>query len=159
MIRHLTLYVLLCQPPAAAEKAPPARDAAARDLARLQGKWRLAAMDEDGKVTRVATVRDGHVIAFEKELHLEFTDEGKFLATKSSVRLDPTASPKAFEETILFNSLFPAVKGRKIRGSYQLEGDELKLAFPVFPWGARPKAFTTRKGDRFMVATYKRLKK
>jgi uncharacterized protein (TIGR03067 family) len=160
MTRYLFLLIALWPPLAAgAPKAAPAGGEAARELARLQGKWRLAAEDHDGKVTKVATVRDGHIIAFEKDLLLEFTDEGKHLATKASLRLGPTRSPKTIDETIVYCPLIPSARGTTIRGIYQLEGDELKLALPCLPWGARPKAFTTRKGDRFMVVTYKRMKK
>ena len=48
-------------------KPEPAKDEAAKDLDKLQGKWKLVAMDLDGKVTKSS---EGHVITFEKEFML-----------------------------------------------------------------------------------------
>jgi uncharacterized protein (TIGR03067 family) len=150
MFRPLLLFVALWP------KAAPPENTPARELARLQGKWRQAAEDLDGKVTKC---RDGYIMSIEKELVLEFTDEGRHLAVKASLRIDPSKSPKRIDETIVYCPLIPSARGTTLRGIYQLEGDELKLAMPTLPWGARPRAFTTRKGDRFMVLTYKRMKK
>jgi uncharacterized protein (TIGR03067 family) len=160
MIRSLILLVGLC-PLLAADgpKADPAKDEAARELARLQGKWQLAANDEDGKVTKIRSLRDGYLMSIEKDLILEFTDEGKHLATKASFRIDPTKTPKTIDETIVFVEGVPTAKGKKIQGIYELKGDELKIALPIPPFGTRPKSFTTRKGDLFVVCTYKRVKK
>jgi uncharacterized protein (TIGR03067 family) len=123
----------------------------------LQGKWKLVAEDLNGTVTRSD---DGHVIGFDKEIETDYDAEGG-VAAKASIKLDPSKSPKAIDSTILFIAIFPGEKGKTLQGIYQLEGDELKLAFPNAPARERPREFTTKKElePRFVVFTYKRLKR
>jgi uncharacterized protein (TIGR03067 family) len=132
------------------------KNAGAKDLAKLQGKWRVVAEDSDGTVTKIADGH-GHVIGFDKEIMIGYDADGG-VATKDSIKLDPSKSPKAIDATCVFNVLYPKNKGHTIHGIYQLQGDELKLAFPYAPFRERPKEFTTKKGSHFIVATYKRLK-
>jgi uncharacterized protein (TIGR03067 family) len=141
---------------AGGRSAEPGEGDAAKDLAKLQGKWKLVEEDLNGKVTKYA---DGHVIGFEKDIEIDYDAEGG-VAAKASVKLDPSKSPKAIDTTVTFNVLFPNDKGTTYQGVYQLEGDELKLALPVPPFRQRPKEFTTKKGlePRFVVLTYKRVK-
>src|SRR5262249_30385603 len=100
---------------------------------------------------------DGHVIGFEKEVMVGYDAEGG-VATKDSIKLDPSQSPRAIDMTSVVNVLYPNTKGNTLQGVYQLEGDELKLALPIPPARRRPKEFTTRKGSPFGVFTYKRVK-
>ena len=136
--------------------AAPGEEDAAKDLAKLQGKWKLVEEDLDGKVTKSA---DGHVIGFEKEVEINYDADGG-VAAKATIKLDPSKSPKAIDMTIVFIVLLPDKKGDTFRGIYQLEGDELKLALPILPSRQRPKEFTTKKelAPRFEVLTYKRVK-
>jgi uncharacterized protein (TIGR03067 family) len=161
MVRYLILFVGLSPLVAAGDEpgAAPAKDEGAGELAKLQGKWQLAALDRDGQVTKIRRLRDGHLISIEKELWIEFTDEGKELVTKSSLRLEPKKKPGLLELTVVYNEVFPGAKGTRIEASYELKGDELKIAVPFLPWGPRPKVFATQKGDRFEVSAYKRIKK
>jgi uncharacterized protein (TIGR03067 family) len=133
---------------------PGEKDAAAKDLAKLQGKWKLVEEGLNGTVTKSA---DGHVIGFEKEFMIGYDADGG-VATKDSIKLDPSKSPKAIDTTCVFNVLYPNNKGNTFQGIYQLEGDELKFAFPILPSRERPKEFTTKKGSPFVVFTYKRVK-
>jgi uncharacterized protein (TIGR03067 family) len=137
-----------------ASAEPEKEDAAAKDLARLQGKWRVVAEDYDGKV---ATYNIGHVIGFDKDIMIGYDADGG-IATKDSIKLDPARSPKTIDTTSIFNVLFPNTKGNTLKGIYQLEGDELKLAFPFAPFRERPKEFATKKGSTFGVFIYKRVK-
>jgi uncharacterized protein (TIGR03067 family) len=135
---------------------PKEEDAAARDLAKLQGKWKLVEFDLNGEVTKCA---EGHVIGFEKDVEIDYDGDGG-VAGKSSVKLDPSKSPRAIDLTITFLAIFPNEKGRTLHGIYQVEGDELKLAFTSAPFWGRPREFTTRKQlvTTFEVDTYKRVK-
>jgi uncharacterized protein (TIGR03067 family) len=156
MTRHLYLilvvWLLLAARGPGAE--PGEEDAAAKDLAKLQGQWKLVEEDRDGTVTKYD---NGHVITIEKQFNLWYDADGK-LATKDSLKLDPSKSPKEMDETVVFNHLFPIAKGTTMRCIYQLEGDELKIARPSELFYGRPKEFTTKKGSHFLVATYKRVK-
>jgi RNA polymerase sigma-70 factor (ECF subfamily) len=160
MFRSLILVAGLCPLVTADEpKAAPAKDPAAEELAKLQGKWQLVANEQGGKVTKVRTARDGYIMSIEKDVVSEFTDEGRDLCTKDSMRIDPTKTPKTMDRTITFCKLFPSAKGTKIEAIYELKEDELKIAVPIPPFGTRPKGFTTKNGDLVVVATYKRIKK
>ena len=151
---HLILVVWLLVAAGGPSAEPGKEDAAAKDLAKLQGKWMLVAEDFDGKVTRYGM---GAVIGFDKEVEIEYDGDGG-VAVKSSVKLDPAQSPKAIDLTITFIPIFPRQKGKTLRGIYQLAGDELKMAFPYAPYRERPKEFKTEKGAHFTVVTYKRVK-
>jgi uncharacterized protein (TIGR03067 family) len=133
---------------------PPGEDAAAKDLAKLQGKWKLVEMDHDGTVRKFD---DGYVIVIEKEFELWYDAEGK-LALKHSLKLDPSKSPKEMDATTVYNRLFPNDKGTTYRAICRLESDELKIALPISPPRERPTEFTTKKGSRFTVDTLKRVK-
>jgi len=152
MTRHLCLTLLVSLTMAAdGPDAAPGEDAAAKDLAKLQGKWKLVETDSDGTVTK--SDGDGHVIGIEKELMIGYDAEGG-VAAKDSIKLDPAKSPKAMDLTCVFNVLFPGQKGK----TYQVDKDELKLVFPYAPFRQRPKEFTTKEGSHFGVFTYKRVK-
>src|SRR5205807_2949739 len=97
MIRHLFLVaavglVLAAETP----KPEPAKNEAAKELDKLQGKWKLVAMDLDGKVMKTS---EGHVITFEKEFMLAYSFDGKDLITKDAIRLDPSKTPKTMDLT------------------------------------------------------------
>jgi uncharacterized protein (TIGR03067 family) len=155
MTRHLCLaLIVLLLAAAGGPAAEPGEGDAAKDLARLQGKWKLVETDVYGTATRSD---DGHVIGFEKELMIGYDADGK-VATKDSVKLDPSGSPRAIDLTCVLNVLYPINKGNTLQAIYRLEGNELKMAFPVLPFRQRPKAFTTRKWSTFVVFTYKRVK-
>src|SRR5262249_59259171 len=99
MPRHL--YLILVVWPLLAAGGPcaePGEKDAAKDLARLQGKWKLVKEDLNGTVTRSD---DGHVIGFEKEIEIGYDADGG-VATKDSIKLDPSRSPKAIDTTCVF---------------------------------------------------------
>jgi uncharacterized protein (TIGR03067 family) len=129
-------------------------DAAAKDLAKLQGKWKCVAEDLNGTVRKF---NDGHVIGYEKDIEISYDADGG-VATKESIKLDPSKSPRQIDTTILLNVLFPNTEGQTLQGIYQLEGDELKLAYPIPPNRQRPAELKTKQGSPFVVATYKRVK-
>jgi uncharacterized protein (TIGR03067 family) len=135
---------------------PAEEDAAAKDLAKLQGKWKFVEEDPDGKVRKFRD-GEGHLIGFEKDIMIGYDADGG-VATKDTIKLDPSKKPKELDTTSVFNVLFPETKGNKFQAIYQLEGDELKLAFPILPSRKRPTGFTTKEGGSFVVSTYKRVK-
>jgi uncharacterized protein (TIGR03067 family) len=155
-----SLFLILVVWPLLAAGGPSAEpgeeDAAAKDLAQLQGKWKFVAEDRDGTVRKFRD-GEGHVITIRGEFQFWHDADGK-LATKESLKLDPSKSPKTIDMTIVFNRLYPNAKGLTARGIYQLEGDELKIATPAELFYGRPKEFTTKKGSHFIVSTYKRVK-
>src|SRR5262249_12999770 len=85
--------------------AEPGEGDAARDLAKLQGKWRLVEEDRDGTVTKIRD-GDGHVITIEKEFELWHDAEGT-LALQHSLKLHPSRSPKEMDATTVINPPLP----------------------------------------------------
>ena len=155
MKRHLFLILAVFVVLAADSPKPdPREDAAAKELAKLQGKWKLVAEDSDGTVTET---NQGAVIGFDKEFLIGYDGDGG-VATKDTVKLNPTESPKEIDQTCVINVLFPSEKGRITPGIYELKDDKLKMAFPYAPNRERPKEFTTKKRSNFVVFTYKRTK-
>lgn len=159
MTRYLCLipvvWLLAADGPGA---EPGKQDGTAKDLAKMQGKWKLVEEDRDGTVTKYD---DGHVLTIEKEFILWY-DDGK-LDVRHSLKLDPSKSPKEMDETVVLNRIFPSANGNTMRCIYQLEGDKLKIARPYAPYRERPKEFTTKAGSRFKagssfyVNTYQRV--
>jgi uncharacterized protein (TIGR03067 family) len=144
------------KPSAPAPKAEnKEEDAAAKDLAKLQGTWRLVAEDRDGTVTKLAKGQ-GHDIVIEKDFEIWYDADGK-LALKHKLKLDPSKSPKQMDATCVFSVLFPNDKST-VPSVYEIDGDELKIAYPGELFYPRPKEFTTKKGSLFTVGTYKRVK-
>ncbi len=158
MIRALPLIVLVCLlwVASSGKAEPKEKDAAAKDLAKLQGKWKNVEIDSDGKVNK--GFKNGLIIAFEKNERIDYDAEGG-VESRVSIKLDPSKSPNEMDQTYVFERLFPDEKGKTYLGIYQLEGDELKIAMAIAPWnGERPKEFTTKERSHFAVATYKRVK-
>ena len=69
------------------------------------------------------------------------------------VTLDPDRKPKAINTC---DQEGPS-EDQTVPGSYDLEGDTLKLCF-ARPGQERPKEFTTKSGTAFLVCVYKRHK-
>jgi uncharacterized protein (TIGR03067 family) len=154
MKRYLFFLLVFCALLAADNpKGNPGEDAAAKEITKLQGKWKLVEEDNDGTVMET---KQGQVIAFEKEILIGYDGEGG-VVTKDSLKLDPTKSPKEIDETIVSSVFLPRWKGWITKGIYELKDDELKMAFPYAPSRERPKAFATKKGSKFGVYTYKRV--
>jgi uncharacterized protein (TIGR03067 family) len=94
-IRCLSLTLIVALGLAAdGASADPEEDAVAKDLAKLQGKWRVVEEDSDGKVTK--SDKHGHVIGFEKEVLINYDADGGVFS-KETIKLDPSKSPKTIE--------------------------------------------------------------
>jgi uncharacterized protein (TIGR03067 family) len=132
---------------------PDKADAAAKDLAEMQGKWQIVEDETNGEALK----GEGAVILIEKEFIIGLDGDGK-PESKSSIKLDPSKSPKEMDQTFIFLRGIPKAKGTLYQSIYQLEKDMLKIATTVAPYRGRPEEFTTKKGSHFIVLTYKRMK-
>jgi uncharacterized protein (TIGR03067 family) len=147
----LTFWTLLG---AAALNAAPDNDDPAKDLAKMQGKWQCVEGDNNGTVTKST---EGYIMIINKDVMITLDGDGKPNA-KSSMKLDPSKSPKTMDLTCITNVLFPETKGTTSPAIYELEDDQLKIAFTYAPYRDRPGTFTTKKGSHFFVETLKRVK-
>jgi uncharacterized protein (TIGR03067 family) len=127
------------------------REAAKKDLAKLQGVWIMTSMETEG-----------HVLAPEEFEGRNSLYEGDTLALRAGetvrrrgiVTLDPTRTPKAMNT---WDADGPYAD-QTLPGIYELEGDTLKVCF-ARPGEPRPSKFTSKEGNGFLVCTYKRKKK
>jgi uncharacterized protein (TIGR03067 family) len=126
-------------------------EAIAAELKRFQGTWQLTSSETDGKsmpqeqVKKIRVVIDGD--------HHTVTFDGKPLAGNVKFTLDPTTTPKTTEDTL---QLEPH-KGKKIRGIYRLEGDELTSCVGGID-KPRPTEFTAKPGSGQSLRRFQRVK-
>jgi len=126
------------------------RDAAQKDLARLQGTWSLVAMESEGRSLDPGEF-EGWCCVYEGDrLTLKAGDE---VRRRGIVTLDPTRSSKAINTWDLDGPF----EDQTVPGIYELDGDDLKLCF-ARPGQKRPTGFTTKSGTGFLLVVYKRQK-
>jgi uncharacterized protein (TIGR03067 family) len=128
----------------------PKDDPVKQELDKLQGAWVIVANTQEGKETpetlraskRYTIKGDHYSVAFkgaEKPM-LEFR-----------IKLDPSSKPKTIDLIgIKTDAVF-------LRGIYELDGDTLRLCFPVGD-ADRPKELKSEAGSRSGIITYKRVK-
>jgi uncharacterized protein (TIGR03067 family) len=129
-------------------------EAAKKDIDKLQGTWKLVSQENEGKV--VEGVNEVLMI-FDKDTY-SYKFGGDNVGLTATFKLDPSKKPKAIDITTTENKLIPESKGRTTQAIYDLDRDAFRLAEPWSAFTARPKEFTTKKGSRFTVGTYKRVK-
>lgn len=133
----------------------PKPDAVKAELAKMEGTWRLAAAEVDGKqmpeeqaklVTRTIT-GDKY----------EVTRGGK-PAGKGTMTVDPTKTPKTVDAEIVMAGKDGQPHTVKVLGIYEMDGDTMKtcLADPSKP---RPTEFAAKEGSGQRVFVWKREKK
>jgi RNA polymerase sigma-70 factor (ECF subfamily) len=148
MMRQLLLAVtaglLLAAAPAA---APGDRD-------RLQGAWRLDAVEINGQPVALEKLKSG-----DKVLVGTLTVAGdSYTFRLGDLRLaltfavDPTKSPKAIDLT----EAEGPQKGRTYHGIYKVEGDTYTICRNVEPGKDRPTEFATRPDSGLMLVVWKR---
>jgi uncharacterized protein (TIGR03067 family) len=121
--------------------ADAAEEATKKDLAALQGVWRLVSLDLTGERRETGEVKvhfEGTKVFHEKE------GEKKEIG---SIRLDAAVSPKIMD--------FKPLEGEAIEGTYLIEGDKLSACF-VQKGDARPVDFKPTPTNT--VAIFERVK-
>lgn len=120
-------------------------DAAKIDLEKMQGKWAVVTLENDGKA-----------LAAEAAKAYTFTVKGDRYTLKGGddnyqgvLKLDPSKKPKALDAS--FVDADGKDKG-KAQGIYDLDGDKLRIAWREKGDG-RPTDFASKpgSGDRFIV--------
>jgi uncharacterized protein (TIGR03067 family) len=128
-------------------------DAAKRELANLQGVWKLVAVEKDGNK---AFPKEGEKVSVRVEIKgAKYTLMGETGKEKSraegTFNLDASKKPKAID--FKYGGF-----GRKTpeEGIYELDGDNLKLCFQISGGESRPKEFSAKEGSGQVLMTWKR---
>ena len=116
------------------------------DLDRLQGTWRITALELDG-----AAMRDGVGDATITVHGTEFTSHGMGEPYAGSITLMPGERPKAFD--LAFTAGPP--QGLTNRGIYKLDGDTWTICLATRA-DARPRRFATRADSGIALETLQR---
>jgi uncharacterized protein (TIGR03067 family) len=144
------LILVLVSSSGMAKNGDDPRDAAKKDLARLQGAWSLVSMEADGRSLEPDEFEGWGSIYDGDRLTLKARDE---IRRRGLVTLDPSRTPKAMNTWDLDGPF----EDQTVPGIYHLDGDTLKLCF-ARPGEKRPTEFTTKSGTGFLFVVYKRQK-
>jgi uncharacterized protein (TIGR03067 family) len=145
--------VVVSSPVADDRAAPDAKDkAAAAELARFQGTWQLLSAETDGKMAPEEQVKKIRVTI--EGNHHTVTFDGQPIAKRVKFTFDPTTTPRSTEDTLDDGPN----KGKKIRGIYRLEGDDLTSCVAAID-APRPTEFTAKAGSGQTLRRFQRVDK
>ncbi len=124
---------------------------AKKDEDRLQGTWKVASIENDGKKLDPKTFAEWKlVVAGNKMTALD----GKEVMDDHVFHLDAAAKPPAIDLTLLTG----AKKDQTMQGIYRLEGDTLTVCVNEPGKKERPKEFGAPAGGSFMLLVFQRAK-
>jgi uncharacterized protein (TIGR03067 family) len=141
MGRRFVLLLMAGSLGAAASDARSDRD-------RLQGSWACVAMERNGRPVPAERYRDGRLVMDGETFTVL---QGGRLVAQGIRRLDPTATPKAVDDTHTSGPF----KGKTYRGIYRLQGDTFTTCNGS-AGQARPTEFATRPGSGLLLVVYRR---
>jgi len=128
--------------------SPAPEDESAKDLTKLEGTWKMTAMEVDGKD-----------VPSEKLDSATLTIRGSKYSVQSGkakheveIKLDATKTPREIDMQFLDGPN----KDRVGRGIYQIDGDKLKICRALDPQDERPKSFKTAGQVNYFVMVWQR---
>jgi RNA polymerase sigma-70 factor (ECF subfamily) len=140
-----------------AGQAPPppgqrADEGVVRELERLQGEWKMVALEVNGKKVDDNVVRTW-LLVIEGDRYNPGSGE---VSTEYAFRIDPTRTPKAID---LIPSEGP-YHGKAFRAVYSLNGDRLTVCRPLDPDDDRPAGLcaSSRRGSGTTRVVWERRK-
>jgi uncharacterized protein (TIGR03067 family) len=110
-------------------------------LAKLQGKWRVERIEENGvaepeeEAKRFTLIIKGNKINVELRGQVEHTD----------FQIDATKSPKEIDMVPQYGD----DKGKTFRGIYEIDGDTLRIC--ATPLAERPKKIVSEQGTMILI--------
>jgi uncharacterized protein (TIGR03067 family) len=127
---------------------PVPDDAADKDQAKLEGTWKLVAMEVDGKdvpaeklTSATLTIKGNkYSVLSGKKLH------------EVELKLDASKTPKEIDMQFLDGPN----KDRVGRGIYRIDGDKFKICRALDPQDERPKDFKTKGQVNYFVLVWER---
>ena len=132
------------------QETPKKGDDVKEELKRLEGTWRVVAVELGGKEMDREEIGPNNLLVFSGTKSSVVTGT-KMRTIECTFTLDPTKSPKWMDSTRISDKIsWP--------GIYKLEGDTLKV-FLGSPGGKRPTGFKTKEGTQQVIHTYQRVKR
>ena len=125
---------------------PP--DAAARELARQAGTWRVVSFEREGTITPAEVTRS--IVRVVEGDHVVWKRDGKSFAGTTIV-LDPSKRPAAID-------VIPdggRSRGERVLGIYTFEGDELVICM-ADAGKPRPERFASPSGGKLTLMRFQK---
>jgi uncharacterized protein (TIGR03067 family) len=116
----------------------------------LDGDWNVVALEVDGQRMPAGMLEAAHIVVEGDR----FQSLGMGAVYEGTLKLDPSANPKAFDLTFTAGP----EKGNTALAIYELDGDDWKLCLTT-RGGDRPKRFATAPGTGHALETLKRGKR
>ena len=129
----------------------PKDDAGKKDLDALQGTWKGASGENDGKPVSEDDAK-ARELTF-KGPQYSFKVSGKEVET-GTVKLDSSKTPKTMDITITTGD----DKGKTQLAVYQVDADTLKICYAAAGAKERPKELSTKAGTKQGLLIFKRAK-
>jgi uncharacterized protein (TIGR03067 family) len=126
----------------------PAQKEARDDKEKLQGTWTVAAEQISGKKLTAKEIENLQVVVRGNQMTFKDAKTNENAETLT-FKLHPTRKPKAMD--------FAHKRDKKIRGIYQLNGDELTTCYAIND-KKRPTMFQTKVGSQQFLFVLKRVK-
>jgi uncharacterized protein (TIGR03067 family) len=137
----------------------PKEESVQKEKEKLQGLWGVD-HDEHGGIPNPQKGVPVFEVTRERFDFYLLEKQGERIVKKAgsekqaTYTLDPTKKPKTIDVTFRTGS----DKGKTLRGIYELDGDDLKVAFRFPPEKERPTEFSSEKDDSVQVFFLKRAK-
>jgi uncharacterized protein (TIGR03067 family) len=129
----------------------PNRDAVIKEMAKLEGTWKIVSIEIDGRKNSEAAMKEFHEHSEVLKGDQWTAYHGDKIAAQQTFRLIPTKSPKTID-------IFDTNKTLLWRGIYSLDGDTLTICFRQPDKGERPTEFLSRPGSGSVMLVMKRAK-
>jgi len=126
------------------------KDAARKDLAKLQGSWKLISGELAGQALPAGTLSSFSLQIRDNQYEFRNGQETE----KASMVLDPSKSPAHVDFTVTEGSY----KGQKQIGIYQLSDNKVKFCLAQPDEKKRPEAFKTTAENQYMIFEFERVK-
>ena len=123
-------------------------DAVKKELAKLQGTWKITAGESEGTSMPEAFLEGGRWSLKDNTYSFELGDQSE----QGKFKLDPSKMPATIDLEITAGN----DKGKTQVGIYKLEGDTLTVCFAHPGDKERPTKFATKEGTDQLMFVFKR---
>ena len=126
------------------------KDAAKKDLEKLQGTWVMAGLEIDGQVVPEEKIK-GTTLTVKGDRYTTRT-QGK--SHEVAFKLDPSQTPRAIDMYFPDGPEVPKLS----KGIYEIDGDTFRLCRHQAPGQDRPTSFATSPDTGLFLVVWKRQK-